>query len=198
MDLQTVVVVMVHGPSCSGKTTLVAKIKEQLSRDVNCSSLHQDDFYHQDLGCIPQITIEEENCYNWDTLEAIDTQHLVSIFKAQMKSTEKKVIIVEGTLVASLKEIVEHTSIIIFLDAAKALCVRRRQQRTYLGTPDSPNYFIQHAYATSEHAKEELLSEIANEKRSQFILTLVVGDMGVSHHDYCRVIAAIKERYWPQ
>lgn len=41
MDLQTVVVVMVHGPSCSGKTTLVAKIKEQLSRDVNCSSLHQ-------------------------------------------------------------------------------------------------------------------------------------------------------------
>ena len=115
-----VLVVALHGVSCSGKTWLANKLKQQqqqqhraaptihvvhqvcvprqsivtsapslenISQPLSitcsspCSCLDQDDFYQQDFGKVPTVSVNGTKCHNWDCVEALNQQLLVSTIK---------------------------------------------------------------------------------------------------------------------
>lgn len=138
--------VLVGGPTCSGKSTLVRLVAERLGQDL-CTVLTQDDFYH-DLSALP---LEERAQQNFDRPGSIDSIALIRCVKRLIRGEPVQVpvydftthtrmgetrealprpyLFVEGTLVLHWSALRSRAAIRAFLDTPSEACFQRRLSR---------------------------------------------------------------------
>jgi nicotinamide/nicotinate riboside kinase len=92
-------VIGISGPTCSGKTTLVAALKELFTgREGSskaegsagshaCEVLHQDDFY-KDRSTLEKVKVQEKEFENWDSPEVIRHEDLLEAILAKRRDME--------------------------------------------------------------------------------------------------------------
>ncbi|KAI3635407.1 hypothetical protein MIR68_006553 [Amoeboaphelidium protococcarum] len=119
---RNIFVVALSGASCSGKTTITRRLRDQFLHSNSSSSdqniavhiVHQDDYYKSE-SMIPAVTYVDNNGVsrteqNWDCPGALDTQRMLADLQMMIKDIElqvpnnsiiikRHVIIVEGFLV---------------------------------------------------------------------------------------------------
>mgnify|MGYP003428309418 CR=1 FL=1 len=125
-------VIGIAGGTGSGKTTVVNKIMQQLNVE-GVNILSQDNYYHDN----PNLTLSEREALNYDHPKSIDFQLMLEHVKA-LKNNEsieqpiysfvthsrtgdhvtvepKNVLIVEGILVLTNKELLKEFNLKVFL-----------------------------------------------------------------------------------
>lgn len=142
-------IIGIAGGTGSGKTTVVNKIIKRLS-EKDVAILSQDSYYHDNK----HLTLEERQKLNFDHPDAIEfellTEHIKRLIKGESieqpiysyltctRSTEtvtvtpRKVIIIEGILCLSYKELRKLMDIKIFVDCEADMRLSRVIQRDIL------------------------------------------------------------------
>lgn len=142
-------IIGIAGGTGSGKTTVVNKIIKRLS-EKDVAILSQDSYYHDNK----HLTIEERQKLNFDHPDAIEfellTEHIKRLIRGESieqpiysyltctRSTEtvtinpRKVIIIEGILCLSNKELRKLMDIKIFVDCEADMRLSRVIQRDIL------------------------------------------------------------------
>ncbi|NXA43221.1 NRK2 kinase, partial [Eudromia elegans] len=151
-----------------GKTTLTNRLVKALP---NCCVIHQDDFFKpQD-----QIEVGEDGFKQWDVLDSLDMEALVSTVRAWVENPVKfarahgvtvapgpkappsgdpHVLLVEGFLLYNYKPLVDLFDIRYYLAVPYEECKRRRSTRSY-AVPDPPGLFDGHVWPMYlKHRKE--------------------------------------------
>ncbi|KAI3637496.1 hypothetical protein MIR68_004145 [Amoeboaphelidium protococcarum] len=116
---RNIFVVALSGGSCSGKTTITRRLRDQFlhnnsqnDQSIEVHIVHQDDYYKSE-SMIPAVTYVDNNGVsrteqNWDCPGALDTQRMLADLQKMIKDIEQQVpnygtrrhvIIVEGFLV---------------------------------------------------------------------------------------------------
>lgn len=134
-------VIGISGATCSGKSTLAKKIRENFPTSV---MLRQDDYF------LPpddprHIKIEELNHINWELITGLDMQKMysdvINILQSPGKTaTTKMLLILDGFLLFEHKAITNLCNWKYFLTLTKEQCWERRRNRIY-EPPDVPGYF---------------------------------------------------------
>ncbi|XP_059774743.1 nicotinamide riboside kinase 2 isoform X2 [Balaenoptera ricei] len=147
-----------------GKTTLTNSLLKSLP---NCCVIHQDDFFKpQD-----QIAVGEDGFKQWDVLESLDMEAMLSTVQAWMSSSRKfarahgvsvqldasdtHILILEGFLLYSYKPLVDLYSRRYFLTVPYEECKWRRSTRRYM-VPDPPGLFDGHVWPMYQKYKREM------------------------------------------
>nr|XP_051684890.1 nicotinamide riboside kinase 2 isoform X2 [Oryctolagus cuniculus] len=129
-------VVGIGGVTNGGKTTLTQNLRKALP---NCCVIHQDDFYKpQD-----QIAIGQDGFKQWDVLESLDMEAMLSTVQAwlgcpqkfarahgvsvQPDAADTHILLLEGFLLYSYKPLVDLFSCRYFLTVPYEECKRRRR-----------------------------------------------------------------------
>lgn len=140
-------VIGIAGPTCSGKTTIADRLKENIDNSI---LINQDKYFL--LQDNPKHTlIPELNHFNWEILSSLDMAKMYSdVLKIlnsesspnQENETEDKrnVLIIEGFLIYNYKPLAELIEKKYFVDISREVCWDRRQKRVY-DPPDVPGYF---------------------------------------------------------
>ncbi|EPQ03091.1 Nicotinamide riboside kinase 2 [Myotis brandtii] len=177
-----------------GKTTLTNSLLKVLP---NCCVIHQDDFFkvaaltwgqeesaqatlssaaHCGLGTDPsppqdQIAVGEDGFKQWDVLESLDMEAMLSTVQAWMSNPQKfarahgvsvqpdaldtHILILEGFLLYSYKPLVDLFSRRYFLTVPYEECKWRRSTRSYK-VPDPPGLFDGHVWPMYQKYKQEM------------------------------------------
>lgn len=167
-------VVGISGATCSGKTTLADKIRDNFPGSV---MLRQDDYF------LPpddprHVRVTELNHANWEVITSLDMQRMYSDVlrilgshgKENAANTGKRVLILEGFLLFSHKAITDLCYRKYFLTMTKEQCWKRRKNRTY-DPPDVPGYFDKVVWP--EYAEYE--SKIARDNELRKTITFIDG-----------------------
>lgn len=166
-------VVGISGATCSGKSTLAVKIRENFPGSV---MVRQDDYF------LPpddsrHVKVTELNHVNWDVITSLDMQKMHSdvlrILESRGKDAVhlgKGVLILDGFLLFKHKAIADLCDRKYFLTLTKEQCWERRRNRTY-EPPDVPGYFDKVVW--SEYV--EYKSEIARDNKLCASITFIDG-----------------------
>ncbi|NXM64758.1 NRK2 kinase, partial [Illadopsis cleaveri] len=137
----------------------------------NCCVVHQDDFFKpQD-----QIEVGEDGFKQWDVLDSLDMEAMVSTVRAWIEnpvkfarshgvnvtpgsreptSQDTHVLVIEGFLLYNYKPLVELFDLRYYLAVPYDECKRRRSTRNYT-VPDPPGLFDGHVWPMYlKHRKE--------------------------------------------
>ena len=145
MDKNNVIVIGIAGGTCSGKSTLIGRLKEHFADQITMIS---HDYYYRAHDEMP---FEERCKLNYDHPDSFETdlmlQHIemlknnqaveVPIYdytihnrsKKTMTIKPSKVIVVEGILIFENKQLREMCDIKVFVDADADIRIIRRIQR---------------------------------------------------------------------
>ncbi|VTJ73474.1 Hypothetical predicted protein [Marmota monax] len=174
-----------------GKTTLANGLHRSLP---NCCVIHQDDFFKVALlaredgrepGPAPphsaaqgprrphtdQIAVGEDGFKQWDVLESLDMEAMLSTVRAWLSNPQKfarahgvnvqpgapdtHILLLEGFLLYSYKPLVDLYSRRYFLTVPYEECKWRRSTRTYT-VPDAPGLFDGHVWPMYQKYKREM------------------------------------------
>ncbi|XP_064390558.1 nicotinamide riboside kinase 1-like isoform X1 [Halichondria panicea] len=146
----------ISGASCSGKSSL----SEELSRKLrNCLVIHQDDYYLE-FDKVPK-SIEDPKQPLWDVPEAIDCDRFTQAIRDAMSCEAHSLcmacqrldsqsphshIIIEGTMILSLREVRMMMDKVLFITLDYEACKIRRNARDYGECTDPPGYLEQHVW----------------------------------------------------
>ena len=143
--MDTVMVIGIAGATGSGKTTITKKLIQHFGEDV--SVIHHDNYYkaHHDMS------YEERSKINYDHTDSLDTDMLVEAVKELKRGhsavcpvydytvhdrsdktvtvNPAKVVIVEGILIFSCKELCRQMDIKIYVDTDADVRILRRIMR---------------------------------------------------------------------
>ncbi|KAK7809828.1 hypothetical protein U0070_008478 [Myodes glareolus] len=145
-----------------GKSTLTSRLHKALP---NCCVIHQDDFYKD------QIAVGEDGFKQWDVLESLDMEAMLSTVRAWVKDPRKfarahgvslqpsasdtHILLLDGFLLYSYKPLVDMYSHRYFLTVPYEECKRRRSNRSYM-VPDPPGLFDGHVWPMYQKYKREM------------------------------------------
>ena len=140
MPVDKVMVIGIAGGTGSGKTTITKKLIQHFGEDV--SVIHHDNYYkaHHDMS------YEERSKLNYDHPDSFDTDMLVEAVKELKRGhsvvcpvydrsdktvtvNPAKVVIVEGILIFSCKELCQQMDIKIYVDTDADVRILRRIMR---------------------------------------------------------------------
>ncbi|XP_066192172.1 LOW QUALITY PROTEIN: nicotinamide riboside kinase 2 [Sylvia atricapilla] len=161
-------IIGIGGVTNGGKTTLTNRLVKALP---NCCVVHQDDFFKpQD-----QIEVGEDGFKQWDVLDSLDMEAMVSTVRAWIEnpvkfarshgvnvtpasreptSQDPHVLVIEGFLLYNYKPLVELFDLRYYLAVPYDECKRRRSTRNYT-VPDPPGLFDGHVWPMYlKHRKE--------------------------------------------
>ena len=155
LETKDVVIVLIAGGSCSGKTTVIAE-RVRVKFDPNVRVLSMDDYYHGKT--FMEVQAKCEKLINWDQPEAVNLDllrdHLEKLKRGEMiqkpvydlESSEPRslenfdpaqIILVEG-LFALTDELKETGDIKVFIDIAPNVAFARRISRDPKRTGKKP------------------------------------------------------------
>ena len=139
-------IIGVTGGTGSGKTTIINKITKESGIKEICY-LSSDSYYKDN----PRLVFEERDKLNYDTPEAIDfnllNNHISDLkkgleinvpnycfsthlrLKNKRRFSPKKILIIEGILILTNKELRENINYNIFLDCPRDIRFKRRLKR---------------------------------------------------------------------
>uniref|UniRef100_A0A8D2KGL0 Nicotinamide riboside kinase 2 n=1 Tax=Urocitellus parryii TaxID=9999 RepID=A0A8D2KGL0_UROPR len=157
-------IVGIGGMTNGGKTTLANGLHRSLP---NCCVIHQDDFFKpQD-----QIAVGEDGFKQWDVLESLDMEAMLSTVRAWLSNPQKfarahgvnvqpgapdtHILLLEGFLLYSYEPLVDLYSRRYFLTVPYEECKWRRSTRTYT-VPDPPGLFDGHVWPMYQKYKREM------------------------------------------
>ncbi|XP_004688946.1 PREDICTED: nicotinamide riboside kinase 2 isoform X2 [Condylura cristata] len=157
-------IVGIGGVTNGGKTTLTNSLLKSLP---NCSVIHQDDFFKpQD-----QIAVGEDGFKQWDVLESLDMEAMLSTVQAwgsnpqkfarahgvgvQTEASDTHILILEGFLLYSYKPLLDLYSRRYFLTVPYEESKWRRSTRSYK-VPDPPGIFDGHVWPMYQKYKQEM------------------------------------------
>lgn len=145
MKNREVIVIGIAGGTCSGKSTLIQRLKDEFDEKITMIS---HDYYYKAHDDMP---FEERTKLNYDHPDAFDTDLLIEHIrrlknwetvqcpvydytvhnrtKETIEVTPSKVIIVEGILIFENKELMDLFDIKVFVDADADVRVIRRIMR---------------------------------------------------------------------
>ncbi|XP_068837249.1 nicotinamide riboside kinase 2 isoform X1 [Capricornis sumatraensis] len=166
-------IVGIGGMTNGGKTTLTNNLLKALP---NCCVIHQDDFF-KPAAWAPlfqpqdQIAVGEDGFKQWDVLESLDMEAMLSTVQAWVSSPRKfarahgvsvrldasdtHILILEGFLLYSYKPLVDLYSRRYFLTVPYEECKWRRSRRSY-AVPDPPGLFDGHVWPMYQKYKREM------------------------------------------
>ncbi|EDQ91308.1 uncharacterized protein MONBRDRAFT_23573 [Monosiga brevicollis MX1] len=148
------VAIAVVGVSCSGKSTVCARLHAAL--DLPLTLIAQDDFYLPVEAVPDRVTLKSGKVVpDFDSPSALFVQKLVTAVRAAKQTSQA--VIVEGSMLAAIKELVPLIDAWIMLDVPQAICAARRRARVYEEAPDPVGYFEEHAYPTAAQSQQRLL-----------------------------------------
>ncbi len=159
------VVILIGGPTCSGKTNLARALECRLGSD-RCVTVNQDDFYH-DLQHLPEETRARSN---FDRPGAVDRRALASAVRSLSLGRAVDVptydftkhcrtpairqlapapfVLVEGTLVLHWSALRRLASVRVYVDIGPEECLRRRVRRDNLERGRSPESVLTQWHAS--------------------------------------------------
>ncbi|XP_012978387.2 nicotinamide riboside kinase 2 [Mesocricetus auratus] len=157
-------IVGIGGMTNGGKSTLTSSLHKALS---NCCVIHQDDFFKpQD-----QIAVGEDGFKQWDALESLDMEAMLSTVRAwardprkfarahgvslQPGASDTHILLLDGFLLYSYKPLLDMYSHRYFLTVPYEECKRRRSKRSY-AVPDPPGLFDGHVWPMYQKYKREM------------------------------------------
>nr|XP_014435269.1 nicotinamide riboside kinase 2 isoform X3 [Pelodiscus sinensis] len=167
-------IIGIGGVTNGGKTTLTNRLIKVLP---NCCVVHQDDFYKpQD-----QIEVGEDGFKQWDALESLDMEAMVSTVRAWIEKPRKfarshgvnikpnskdpapkeiHILVIEGFLLYNYKPLTDLFNRRYYLTVPYDECKRRRSTRHY-PIPDPPGLFDGHVWPMYlKYRKEMEMSEV--------------------------------------
>lgn len=178
MPPKQAVVVGICGPSCSGKTTLATSLR---SNSSGCVVISQDDFYNVCFGwllftCHQQEGFEKVDNYdNWDVPSAINFQSLIKTVKgwnyllqhwqdqeAKTSHFNPALVIVEGFLLFSNKELQEEFDLSFFLQISRETCLQRRLAKDEW-LRDNMVYFGKHSSLPPGNSNSSLMLSVTDQ-----------------------------------
>ena len=140
--MKTVIVIGIAGGTCSGKSTLIRKIKEEFGDAITMLS---HDFYYKEHNDIP---FEERKKLNYDHPDSFDTDLMIGHIRQLIAGESiqrpvydftihnridetvtvmpSKVIVVEGILIFENKELRDMCDIKVFIDTDADVRIIRR------------------------------------------------------------------------
>eukprot|EP00052_Salpingoeca_macrocollata_P002237 m.29617 g.29617 ORF g.29617 m.29617 type:complete len:193 (+) comp12070_c0_seq1:11-589(+) len=161
-------VVLLTGPSCSGKSTLASAVQE-LYGSERCQVLAQDAYYREEVELQAEVAAAAEpSQVCWDEPSAINFPSLVhDVQAAQAHCPDLQWIFVEGTMVTCSRELFQIADLVVYVDAPHDVCATRRAARE-CAVPDPADYFDQVVWPANMLVLQSL-RERARNSRVHFI-----------------------------
>jgi len=154
-------VVLVTGPTCSGKTTIATKLAEKLNPDVeNPKVIAADDYFDYDSfanDTCTMTTVGDHTWKNWEVPNAVNWEALVKEVEDVKRTNQLRYVVVEGFLICGNDRLMELASAVIHIDLPNEEIWRRRLARakSLRGLPEKmgagTNYEVLHVYTTSQN-----------------------------------------------
>uniref|UniRef100_A0A0N4ZN30 Molybdopterin synthase n=1 Tax=Parastrongyloides trichosuri TaxID=131310 RepID=A0A0N4ZN30_PARTI len=132
------------GCTCSGKTTLGNIFYKKASYNkIIVDKISQDDFYI-DEGSVRRIESKDNPnviFYDYDSIASLNQEKLIEEVHKRSKSCD--LLIIEGTMLLEIKNLVSYFSKILYITLDKETCRDRRKNRKDYDPPDMEGYFDQ-------------------------------------------------------
>ena len=152
INLAGAVVIAVAGGSCSGKTTLVEKVRTTIG-DEHCTVVYQDDYYRPNLGDPVLVNFDHPDALDFNLMGehigALKQGHSIEtpIYDfsthtriAETKTlTPKALVIIEGILVLHAPAIRAWTDYGVFVECEEGVRYARRSQRDIVERGRTPD-----------------------------------------------------------
>nr|BAN20678.1 unkown protein [Riptortus pedestris] len=149
------VVIGLCGVTNSGKTSLSRAIANRYPGTLELCQ----DTYFLPVDSPNHVYAEGVNHFNWELMSALDMDKMVAdvhkIIDREPLETESGILVLDGFLLLSHKQISSLCSIKVYLDLDYEEVRKRRLTRSY-DPPDPPGYFDKVVWPESRKAKEHM------------------------------------------
>ena len=144
------IIIGICGPSGSGKSTVARALSEELNCDVFCA----DRYFKSELP--KMISPDDGNEYpDWNSLESINYQALADDVMAYVEKSDKKHLIVEGSLIFAVELINSILDLRIFVTATPETCIYRRIVRNITLMGQSAEYIGSYYLKCARHREAQ-------------------------------------------